>query len=48
MFWTRLNNKLGNIPYVRENGEDSAVINTVEAITYCLQTKDCKDLPFTI
>jgi hypothetical protein len=53
-FWTRLTNKLGNQPYVKENGEDVAVLNAVEAITYCLansansEVKPCTDLPFSI
>lgn len=48
MFWSRLTNKLGNQPYVKANGEDIAVINAVEAITYCLEDKNCKDLPFNL
>ena len=48
MFWSRLSNKLGNQPFVKKYGEDTSVVNTVEAITYCLQTKDCKDLPFSL
>ena len=45
-FWMRVTNKLGNQPYVKANGADTAVINAVEAITYCLEQKDCVDLPF--
>lgn len=47
-FWQRLSNKLGNQPYVKEVGEDTAILNTVQAITYCLEAKDCRDLPFSI
>lgn len=47
-FWTRLGNKLGNQPYVKANGEDTAVLNAIEAITYCLQDKACIDIPFTL
>jgi len=47
-FWTRLSNKLGNQPYVNKVGIDIAIINTVEAISYCLSNNDCKDLPFSI
>lgn len=47
-FWSRLGNKLGNQPYVKANGADIAVLNAVEAISYCLTTKECKDLPFNL
>ncbi len=49
-FWTRLVNKLGNQPYVKEVGADVAVLNAVQAITYCLADKEtlCRDLPFTL
>eukprot|EP01031_Cornospumella_fuschlensis_P027361 gene27361-33048_t len=48
MFWSRLTNKLGNTFYVQKNGEDVVVMNVVEAVSYCLQSKDCKDLPFSV
>lgn len=53
-FWGRLSNKLGNQFYVKENGEDVAILNAVEAITYCLgqtvseDAKQCTDLPFNL
>ena len=47
-FWSRVTNKLGNQPYVRAVGADAATLNAVEAITYCLETKDCTDVPFDI
>ncbi|KAJ1416793.1 hypothetical protein B484DRAFT_334442 [Ochromonadaceae sp. CCMP2298] len=47
-FWTRVTNKLGNQPYIKKNGEDVALLNAVEAITFCLQSKDCVDLPFQV
>ena len=49
-FWTRLVNKLGNQPYVKEVGTDVAVLNAVQAITYCLADKEtlCRDLPFNL
>lgn len=47
-FWNRLVNKLGNQPYIKAAGVDSAVLNTVEAITYCLEAGDCVDVPFTL
>lgn len=48
MFWTRLTNKLGNLNYVKEKGLDYSILNAVEAITYCLEEKTCKDLPFAL
>ena len=47
-FWNRVTNKLGNQPYVKAVGADTAVMNTVEAITFCLQDGDCLDLPFEV
>lgn len=47
-FWTRLSNKLGNQPYVNKVGIDIAIINTIEAISYCLTNNNCNDLPFAI
>ena len=47
-FWNRVTNKLGNQPYVKAVGADTAVINTVEAITFCLETTDCTDVPFEV
>jgi len=48
MIIDRLKNKLGNQPYVKKVGEDIAVLNAVEAISYCLQSKDCSDIPFQL
>lgn len=47
-FWSRVTNKLGNQPYVKSVGADSAVLNAVEAITYCLEDKGCTDVPFDL
>jgi hypothetical protein len=47
-FWARVTNKLGNQPYIKQNGEDVAILNAVEAITFCLQDKTCKDIPFSL
>lgn len=46
-FWNNVANKLGSLSYVDKNGEDVAVINAVESVTYCLQEKNCVDLPFS-
>ena len=47
-FWARLSNKLGNQPYIKKVGIDLAILNMVEAITFCLQDKECTDIPFQI
>jgi hypothetical protein len=47
-FWLRLVNKLGNRPYTAENGDDVAVMNAVEAIAFCLEDRNCKDIPFSL
>ena len=47
-FWARLSNKLGNQPYIKKVGIDLAILNMVEAITFCLQDKTCIDIPFQI
>jgi len=36
-FWLCLQNKLGNQPSMQKVGEDTAIPNAVEAITYCLE-----------
>jgi hypothetical protein len=40
----------GNQPYVKAKGTDVAVLNAVEAITYCLSDteKTCRDIPFSL
>jgi len=47
-FWARLTNKLGNQPYVKQNGEDTAVLNAVQSIAFCLQDRQCSDVPFDL
>lgn len=47
-FWNRVTNKLGNQPYVKAVGADTAVLNTVEALTFCLEDTTCLDLPFDV
>lgn len=41
---------IGNQPYVKAKGIDVAILNAVEAITYCLADteKTCKDIPFSL
>ena len=49
-FFSKLFNTIGNQPYVKAKGTDVAVLNAVEAITYCLSDteKTCRDLPFSL
>ena len=45
-FWSRLQGRFGTSRYWREQGEDVAITNAVEAIAYCLQQEDgCTDPP---
>jgi hypothetical protein len=50
-FWSRLQGRVGTSRYWREQGEDIAISNAVEAIAYCLQrdadgdVRGCTDPP---
>ncbi|CAN0376151.1 unnamed protein product, partial [Phaeothamnion confervicola] len=37
-FWVRLQSRYGTQFYVRDNGEDQAVMNAVDTIDYCLRS----------
>jgi len=45
VFWTRLRNFFGTVFYVKENGEDAAVINAVDTVVGCLRQGFCTDVP---
>mmetsp|Transcript_19350 Transcript_19350/g.57502 ORF Transcript_19350/g.57502 Transcript_19350/m.57502 type:complete len:237 (+) Transcript_19350:209-919(+) len=46
VFWSRLQGRFGTSRYWREQGEDVAISNAVEAISYCLLQEDgCVDPP---
>lgn len=46
-FWTRLKNTFGNVQYVKDNGEDNAVLTALDTIDYCLRNEEegCTDVP---
>ena len=45
VFWTRLRNFFGNSFYIKDNGEDLAVINAVDTVVGCLREGFCTDVP---
>ena len=49
-FWTRLQGTFGTNFFVRDNGEDVAILRAVEAIDYCLRDElaFCVDVPMQI
>jgi TPM domain len=44
-FWIELQTRFGNMYYVRENGEDSAIIDSLEAVKTCLVKGGCSVVP---
>ena len=45
-FWTELQARYGNLFYVRDEGEQSSVLNSVEALTTCLaKPEGCTVVP---
>jgi len=44
-FWTRLSSTFGNTFFVREQGEDAAVVRAIDSIDYCLREGFCVDVP---
>ncbi len=45
LFWVELQTRFGNQYYVRDNGEDRAVINAIDSIETCLDRGGCKVVP---
>lgn len=44
-FWSILSAKYGNTFYVRKNSESDAIVNSVDAIRYCLLQGGCATPP---
>lgn len=44
-FWVELQTRFGNQFFVREEGEDQAIIQSIESITSCLRQGGCKVVP---
>eukprot|EP00287_Rhodomonas_sp_CCMP768_P007653 CAMPEP_0196722866 /NCGR_PEP_ID=MMETSP1091-20130531/5095_1 /TAXON_ID=302021 /ORGANISM="Rhodomonas sp., Strain CCMP768" /LENGTH=257 /DNA_ID=CAMNT_0042064651 /DNA_START=14 /DNA_END=787 /DNA_ORIENTATION=- len=45
VFWTRLRNYFGTTYYVKDNGEDVAIVNAVDTVVGCLRQGFCTDVP---
>merc|ERR1712127_15902 len=47
VFWTRLQGKFGSVFFVKENGIDSAIESSIDAIYTCLRSEDafCVNIP---
>lgn len=44
-FWTRLSSTFGNTFFIRDQGEDAAIVRAVDSIDYCLREGFCVDVP---
>jgi len=44
-FWIELQTRFGNLYYVRENGENQAIIQSLESIKNCLRQGGCRVVP---
>lgn len=44
-FWVELQTRYGNLYYVRENGEDGAIIDALKSIETCLTQGGCRVVP---
>ncbi len=45
IFWVELQTRYGNQFYVRDNGEDGAILNSIASIEYCLNKGGCDVVP---
>ncbi|BAZ38293.1 hypothetical protein NIES4101_42300 [Calothrix sp. NIES-4101] len=44
-FWIELQTRFGNLYYVRENGEDQAILDTLKTVESCLRRGGCSVVP---
>lgn len=44
-YWIELQTRFGNLYYVRDHGEDGAIIDSLESIKTCLRQGGCKVVP---
>jgi hypothetical protein len=44
-FWIELQTRFGNQFYIRENGEDQSIIDTIETLELCLRRGGCSVVP---
>lgn len=45
LFWVELQTRFGNQYYVKDHGEDGAIINAINAVEECLERGGCKVVP---
>lgn len=44
-FWIELQTRFGNIYYIRENGENNAIVQALESVKGCLRKNGCNAVP---
>jgi hypothetical protein len=44
-FWIELQTRFGNLYFVRENGEDQAIVSAIESLKTCLRQGGCRVVP---
>ncbi len=45
IFWVELQTRFGNQYYVKENGEDGAILNAIKSVEICLDKGGCQVVP---
>ena len=44
-FWIELQTRFGNLYYVRDNGENNAIVNAIDTVSGCLTKGGCRVVP---